>query len=304
MSYKPNSYFSSFAGHLIPSVNDTYTLGTSANKWKDLFVTSGTIYIGDNKLSVANNELVFNDKFVTGCGSYNSEFTSGSWTISGTNAYKDVTHNLSTDNLIYSVKRDSDGSYITSNNVYKLTVNSTRFVIPADSIFDGEFTISTGGGGGVGMYVETFETGSWDITGANAYYTINHNLNTDNIFISLRNTSTDEYVLPSDIIKTDNDNTQLITLSGDVFGAEATIITNAATDSYFAQFFTSADFDTVVDNNLGITFNHVLHKKYIQPTIYKGDDIVQVGIFKTVDANNCYMEVPSGQVFDGYIIIR
>lgn len=46
-------------GNLVPS--GSYTLGTSANPWQELFVTSGSIYMDGDKLSVSDGNLLFND---------------------------------------------------------------------------------------------------------------------------------------------------------------------------------------------------------------------------------------------------
>lgn len=51
---------SNYAGNIIPSTDDTYTLGTPDKRWKDVFVTEGSIYIGDVKLSNSNGTLVIN----------------------------------------------------------------------------------------------------------------------------------------------------------------------------------------------------------------------------------------------------
>lgn len=41
-----------FSGDLIPGVNNTYSLGSPTNQWKELYVSSSSIYIGGVKLSV------------------------------------------------------------------------------------------------------------------------------------------------------------------------------------------------------------------------------------------------------------
>ena len=51
---------SNYAGDIVPSTDDTYTLGTPEKRWKDVFVTEGSIYIGDVKLSNSNGTLVIN----------------------------------------------------------------------------------------------------------------------------------------------------------------------------------------------------------------------------------------------------
>jgi hypothetical protein len=49
-----------FDGNIIPSANVTYSLGSSTNQWKDLWVSGNTIHIGGVALSVSGNTLVVN----------------------------------------------------------------------------------------------------------------------------------------------------------------------------------------------------------------------------------------------------
>jgi hypothetical protein len=49
---------SNFAGHIIPATDNTYDLGSPTNQWRDIFVSNGSIYIGDVKLSNNDGQLV------------------------------------------------------------------------------------------------------------------------------------------------------------------------------------------------------------------------------------------------------
>jgi hypothetical protein len=44
-------------GDLIPAANITYNLGTSANRWKDLYLSGNSIIIGSGSISTANGNL-------------------------------------------------------------------------------------------------------------------------------------------------------------------------------------------------------------------------------------------------------
>ena len=44
-----------WAGNIIPSANITYDLGTATNRWKDLYLSNATIYLGEETISI-NNE--------------------------------------------------------------------------------------------------------------------------------------------------------------------------------------------------------------------------------------------------------
>lgn len=48
---------SNYAGNIIPSDDNTYDLGSPTKQWRDIFVSEGSIYIGDIKLSNDNGTL-------------------------------------------------------------------------------------------------------------------------------------------------------------------------------------------------------------------------------------------------------
>ena len=45
------------AGNIIPSLDSTYSLGTSAQQWKDLHVSENTIYVGGTPITVSDGKL-------------------------------------------------------------------------------------------------------------------------------------------------------------------------------------------------------------------------------------------------------
>jgi hypothetical protein len=47
------SYLTTISQSLIPAKNNTYSLGTSDVRWKDIYVSTGSLYIGDVKLSTS-----------------------------------------------------------------------------------------------------------------------------------------------------------------------------------------------------------------------------------------------------------
>jgi hypothetical protein len=50
---------------LIPSISDTYSLGTSSNCWKELFLSENSLYLGDKKLSVnEDGQLAWNGSLI------------------------------------------------------------------------------------------------------------------------------------------------------------------------------------------------------------------------------------------------
>jgi len=46
-----------FTGNLLPSANVTYDLGSSTQRWKDLYLANNTIYLGNSTISGANGNL-------------------------------------------------------------------------------------------------------------------------------------------------------------------------------------------------------------------------------------------------------
>lgn len=46
------SGLTSISGHVIPSTDSMYDLGSATKRWKDLYVTAGTIYLGSETLSI------------------------------------------------------------------------------------------------------------------------------------------------------------------------------------------------------------------------------------------------------------
>lgn len=51
---------SSINSNLIPTLNDTYSLGNATNRWRDIFVAGNSIYIGDLVLSSSDGLLAIN----------------------------------------------------------------------------------------------------------------------------------------------------------------------------------------------------------------------------------------------------
>lgn len=52
-----------FTGNLLPSANITYDLGSSTQRWKDLYLSGNTIYLGDSTISGANGNITLTNSF-------------------------------------------------------------------------------------------------------------------------------------------------------------------------------------------------------------------------------------------------
>ena len=70
-------------GNLLPTANVTYDLGSSTNRWRDLWVANSTIYLGDSVLSATGNTLLVNGLSVIASSNANTLSLSGN--ISGGN---------------------------------------------------------------------------------------------------------------------------------------------------------------------------------------------------------------------------
>ncbi len=49
---------SNYAGHIVPSTDNTYDLGAPDKQWRDIYVSNGSVYIGDIKLSNDSGTLL------------------------------------------------------------------------------------------------------------------------------------------------------------------------------------------------------------------------------------------------------
>jgi hypothetical protein len=59
-------------GNIIPDQNEQYDLGSATNKFRDLYLSTGTIYLGAHKLSIASGSLHLNDSDISTTVDYSS----------------------------------------------------------------------------------------------------------------------------------------------------------------------------------------------------------------------------------------
>ena len=52
------SYLTQFDGNIIPSANVTYSLGNVTHRWKDLYISGNTIFLGDSTITTEGGRLV------------------------------------------------------------------------------------------------------------------------------------------------------------------------------------------------------------------------------------------------------
>ena len=142
-----------FAGNILPSANITYSLGSSTQRWKDLWVSNSTIYLGEYALTTTGNALVFNNQIVITANSTSPVVTTGNITGGNLliNGSAQITGNLSvlgTETIF---------------NVANLTVND-KDIIVANNVSDGANVDGAGiqaGNPGVATWFFNNVTTSW-----------------------------------------------------------------------------------------------------------------------------------------------
>ena len=110
------SYLDPISQSLIPSTGSTYSLGSPTNKWKDLYVSTGSIYIGETVLSTSGSTLFANASPVVTLNT-----ASGQIEVSG------ITASLS-------------ASYSDNSGLFNNT-SSTVFATTGSNIFNGNQTV-------------------------------------------------------------------------------------------------------------------------------------------------------------------
>jgi hypothetical protein len=125
------SYLTQFDGNIIPSANAVYSLGSVTNQWKDVWISSNTIYIAGLPLSSVDGNLTFGgaDVGTSGLSTYSGDISAGNISIGQGNNVVTIdgaTGNISAGNV----------------NVYNLTTDSV-------SLGSTEIFSAVGGGGGV-----------------------------------------------------------------------------------------------------------------------------------------------------------
>jgi hypothetical protein len=131
-------------GHLIPSENITYDIGSATQRWKDLYLSGNTIYLGEKTLSLENNIFQLDRLSVTSTESAFG-YTSGSVTINGgvgISGNLQVKTTLEVGGTIDSVNSTTGSVVLTGGLSISDTANST------DASNGGALTIA--GGAGIG----------------------------------------------------------------------------------------------------------------------------------------------------------
>lgn len=84
------SYLTQFDGNIIPSANVTYSLGNVTNRWKDLYLSGNTIFLGDTTITTSGGAVLtpvtrqlFSQSFLPGSTNSAATFTLDRLPVSG-----------------------------------------------------------------------------------------------------------------------------------------------------------------------------------------------------------------------------
>jgi hypothetical protein len=124
-------------GNIIPSANITYDLGTSANRFKDLYLANSTIYIGNQTISANTTNVIFsgiisgNADGLTNIPAANITGNAGS---NFTANYSNYAGNLINGNSNVNITTANSNVTITSNGIHTWNFNDTgNLVLPANT---------------------------------------------------------------------------------------------------------------------------------------------------------------------------
>ena len=166
----------SFGASIVPAADNTYDLGSTSSQWRHIYVSTGSIYLGEVKLSSENGQLsvqqvaqilntvtnVYQETVINDYAINNTTLlANGTYTLAVTTSGNVIFPDGSTQNTAYS-GFVADGSTIV-NNAGLLSLSATAFpggVIPSSYYLtngNANFTLNNNGS-------VTFDDGSTQVT--------------------------------------------------------------------------------------------------------------------------------------------
>jgi hypothetical protein len=123
--------------NLIPSITTTYDLGSSDNRWRDLYLSGSTIYLGNIEISESNDSFTTANIDITNFANIGSLEVQGNTSITG---------------LLSGTIADFTGN-ITAGNISVENVVSTNLIVTDVSATTGTFTgnVTTGNVSGINL---------------------------------------------------------------------------------------------------------------------------------------------------------
>lgn len=274
-------------GNIIPSANNTFSLGNATNYFKDAFIGPGSLYINGTKvLEEASQEIVITADLnqtvkvsTSGSGDISLDPTgTGSILVKGA-LQMQAGENITTSNgspvtIATGVKADSLTTYSANTNL-TISANGTGIVnINDDLTVLGNLTID-GGAGNLSVTSLSVQDNIIDLSAettgtptANAGIRV---VRGDQSAVQLRWTE------PSTTWQFTNDGTNYLTMVGTT-SAGATALGNAATANYFAGTLTTASQPNITSTGTltGLTVNGVSNLGAIGNVIITGGTNGQV----------------------------
>jgi hypothetical protein len=108
--------------HLLPDANNTWDLGSTSTQWRSLYVSTATVYLGGNALSVAGGNLTLNGSTVGGGGGIQYAVIESdsipTWTGSDIGSYN------AWDNLTFAETTDPSGWASVSGDTFTLAAGT------------------------------------------------------------------------------------------------------------------------------------------------------------------------------------
>ena len=117
-----------FTGNLLPSANVTYDLGSSTQRWKDLYLANNTIYLGNSTISGANGNIELTN---SGGGTFTVAGNSTVSTIENGNSSVSINANA---NITVSVNGTSNVA-VFSSNTFTVNGNVSTTGIKTDNYY-------------------------------------------------------------------------------------------------------------------------------------------------------------------------
>ena len=219
------------SGSLLPTVTEVFDLGSSSKRWRDLYLSGSTIYLGNSRLTSTtgsnlelldhnNNRtnLILDELHIGPAGKTSIVLTehSGSLLIhhSGSSDPLNLTATASLAlTASYALNAEGSGFPFTGSAQITGSLGVTGSVTATTFYGDGSNLTGISGGGGTDV-VETATI--VDNFSAATSHTATHNFNTKNVIVQVFNNS-DELIIPSSII-TNTVNTVRVTFPEAVTG--------------------------------------------------------------------------------------
>ena len=165
-----------FTGSLLPSANIIYDLGNTTNRWKDLYLSGTTIYIGNSAISTAGANLVFTNgnggQFVLSGNANTTSFSSAGGASVLTLRETDITFTANGNANIFKIT----GTGVNVAGTLSSTGNAAVSGILTDNYYyaNGQPLDVGGNPGGSNTYVQFNDNGEF---GGSANFTFNSSTN-------------------------------------------------------------------------------------------------------------------------------